>query len=88
MPAPPYSSSTVIPSTPSAPDLAPQVGGKCVVAVDVGGARRDLVGGERLHLAAQHVDGLAEVEVQAEVRIEPECHVRTSPGREPAAPRP
>ena len=46
-------------------ELAPEVGGEVVVAVDGGGARRDLVGGEGLDLVAQHVGGLAEVEVQA-----------------------
>ena len=46
-------------------ELAPEVHREGVVAVDRGGARRDLVGGERLDRAAQHVGGLAEVEVQA-----------------------
>ena len=44
--------------------LAPQVGGKRVVAVDVGRARRDLVGRELPHRCAQHVDGLAEIEIE------------------------
>ena len=46
-------------------ELFPQVGGEEVVAVDVGGARRDLVGGELLHGVAQHVDRLAEAEGEA-----------------------
>ena len=46
-------------------ELLPQVGGKDVVAVDLGGARRDLGGGELLHGVAQHVDRLAEVEGEA-----------------------
>ena len=40
-------------------------GGELVVAVDRGGARRDLVGGEVLDRVAQHVGGFAEVEIQA-----------------------
>ena len=46
-------------------ELFPQVGRKEVVAVDVGGARRDLVVGELLHRVAQHLDRLAEVEGEA-----------------------
>src|SRR5690606_31017636 len=44
--------------------LAPEVGRELVLAVDVGGARRDLVGGEAHDRGAQHVGGLAQVEVQ------------------------
>ncbi len=39
---------------------------------------RDFVGGEGLHLGAQHVGGLTKVEVQADIRIGPDCHVRAS----------
>ena len=46
-------------------ELRPEVGRKDVVAVDVGGARRDLVVGELLHRIAQHRDRLAEVEGEA-----------------------
>ena len=46
-------------------ELLPQIGGKEVVAVDVGGARRDLVVGELLHAVAQHGDRLAQVEGEA-----------------------
>ena len=48
-------------------ELAPQVGGEQVVDVDLGRARCDLLGHEGLHLVAQHVDGLAEGEVQGRV---------------------
>src|SRR5262249_25869800 len=43
----------------------PQVARKNVAAVDLGGARRDLVGREAAHGVAQRVDLLAEVEVEA-----------------------
>ena len=46
-------------------ELAPEVGREHVLVVDLGGARRDLVGGEGAHRVAQHVDRLAEIEVQA-----------------------
>jgi len=46
-------------------ELLPEVVREQVVAVDVGGAGGDLVGGEVLDRAAQRVDGLAQVEVQA-----------------------
>ena len=44
--------------------LAPQIRRELIVAVDLCGARRDLDRGELLHRGAQHVDGLAKVEVQ------------------------
>jgi len=56
--------------------LAPEVRWEGIVAVDSSGARRDLVGRECLHLAAQHVHGFAKVEVQGEVRVETRRHVR------------
>jgi hypothetical protein len=46
-------------------ELAPQLHRERVVSIDRRGARRDLVGGERLDAAAQHVGRFAEVEVQA-----------------------
>ena len=64
MPVPPYSSSTVMPSRPRSPILRHRSGGKLVVAVDLGRARRDLGGGELPHGLAQHVDRLAVVEVE------------------------
>ena len=46
-------------------ELAPQIHRERVVAVDRRGARGDLGRGEGLDLAAQHVGGLAEAEIQA-----------------------
>jgi len=46
-------------------ELAPQVGRECIVLVDRGGTRRDLIGGESLDRGTQHVGGFAEVEVEA-----------------------
>ena len=45
--------------------LRPQVAREGVAAVDLVGARRDLVGGEAAHAVAQHVGGLAEAEIKA-----------------------
>jgi hypothetical protein len=45
-------------------ELAPQVRGEFVGAVDVCGARRDLARGKGVHRFAQHVDIFAEVEGQ------------------------
>ena len=45
-------------------ELPPQIGREIVVAVDRRRARRDLIGGEILDLAAQHVRGLAEIEIE------------------------
>jgi hypothetical protein len=50
-------------------ELLPQIGRELVVAVDVGGARRDLLGREALHAVAQHVDGFAEPKAQAGYRV-------------------
>ena len=63
--APPYSSGTVMPSTPSSPILSPQVHRELVAAVDLGRARRDLGLGERVHGVAQRVDVFTEHEIQA-----------------------
>ena len=46
-------------------ELGPQIARERVGAVDLVGARRDLVGREAAHALAQHVGGLAEVEPQA-----------------------
>ena len=45
--------------------LAPEIGGEVVVAVDGGGARRDLGLGKAADAVAEHVDLLAEIEVEA-----------------------
>ena len=55
-------------------ELAPEVGRELVVAVDRGGARRDLLGGEGLHGAAQHVGGFAQVEIQTRETVWKRCH--------------
>src|SRR5437764_928668 len=46
-------------------ELGPQIAREGVAAVDLVGARRDLVGGEAAHAVAQHVGGLAQAEVEA-----------------------
>ena len=46
------------------PQLPPQIGREIVVAVDGRRARRDLIGGKILDLAAQHLRGLAEIEIE------------------------
>src|SRR5262249_56300490 len=46
-------------------ELRPEVTREGVAAVDLVGARRDLVGGETAHAVAQHVGGLAQAEVEA-----------------------
>ena len=63
-----------MPSRPSVAELRPEVAREIVVAVDLGGARRDLVGGEAAHGVAQHVDGLAEVEVEARKPVRKRGH--------------
>ena len=65
--------STVMPRTPRSPNLAPEVGGEVVAAVDLGRAGRDLVGGEGLHARAQHVRGLAQVEIQRGRAVQQAC---------------
>ena len=50
-------------------DLGPEVAGELVALVDVGGARRDLVGGELLHRFADGVRGFAEIEVEHPMRV-------------------
>jgi hypothetical protein len=47
------------------PELAPQIHGELVGAVDVIGARCDLGAGELLQGVAQHGDVFAEVELQS-----------------------
>jgi hypothetical protein len=46
--------------------LAPEVSGKDIFAIDMSGTSGDLLAGERPHGVAQHVDGVAEIDVQAE----------------------
>ena len=50
---------------PERAELAPEIGGKIVGGIDLRRARRDLVGGEILHLAAQHLRGFAQIEIQS-----------------------
>src|SRR5690606_6651616 len=45
-------------------ELAPEVLGELVRAIDLGGQRRDLLLGELVHGAPQHLGGLADVEVE------------------------
>jgi hypothetical protein len=49
-------------------ELAPQVGREFVVAVDLGGARRDFLLAHLVNRVAQHVDVFAEAEVEREPR--------------------
>ena len=67
MAVPPYSSATVTPEQAQAAELGPQVHGKFVRAVDLGGARGDLVGSEPAHRLAQRGDVLAVVEPEKRV---------------------
>ena len=46
-------------------ELGPQIGGKPIVAIDLGGPRSDFLLGEGAHRIAQHVDGFAQIEIQA-----------------------
>jgi hypothetical protein len=57
------------PVQPDASHLGPQVARKLVAAVDLLGARRDLVLRERLHGLAQLVDLVAETKIEAGPRI-------------------
>ena len=50
-------------------DLRPEVARELVGAVDLGGARRDLVGGEVGDRLADGVGGLAEVEIEHFLRV-------------------
>ena len=50
-------------------DLRPEVAGKLIALVDLGGARRDLVAGEILHGFADRVRGLAEIEIEHPMRV-------------------
>ncbi|MNF26982.1 hypothetical protein D3C84_76290 [compost metagenome] len=56
-------------------ELLPHVGGEQVVAVDGGGARRQLGGDEGLDLLAEHVDGFAEGEVEGRIAHGSTCHI-------------
>ena len=55
-------------------ELGPEVAREGIAAVDLVGARRDLVGGKAAHALAQHVGGFAEAEVEAADVIH--AHVR------------
>ncbi len=57
------------PVQPQRTHARPQLARKPVVAVDLGGDRRDLVGGERAHGVAELVGGLAEVEVERRILV-------------------
>jgi hypothetical protein len=50
-------------------DFRPQVAGKLVAAVDLGGARRDLVGRESMHGFADGVRGFAEIEIEDPIHV-------------------
>jgi hypothetical protein len=50
-----------------ATQLAPQIGGKQVVAIDGFGARRNFVSGKGLNAGPQHVDGFAMGKIEARV---------------------
>ena len=56
-------------------ELGPEIARKGVAAVDLVGARRDLVGGKAAHAVAQQVGGLAEVEIKAGIA----AHVCSEP---------
>src|SRR5215470_13187474 len=45
-------------------ELRPEIARKGVAAIDLVGARGDLVGGEVTHAVAQHVGGLAQAEIE------------------------
>jgi hypothetical protein len=49
--------------------LPPQIHRELVGRVDLGRARRDLVRGEALHAVAQHVGGLAEIEIERRILV-------------------
>jgi hypothetical protein len=63
---PPYSSLGRHAEQAHVAELAPQVGGEQVVAVDLGRARQDFLLRESPDGVAQHVDVFAEVEVESE----------------------
>ena len=52
------------PEQPEGAELRPEVAREGIVAVDRVGTRGDLVGGEGLDRGAQHVDGVAEAEIE------------------------
>ncbi len=65
MSAPPYSSRDRDAQHAQFAELAPQVGGKAVAAVDLRRARRHLAPGEAAHGIAQGVDVRTQVEIQS-----------------------
>ena len=68
MPAPPYSSGTIMPSRPISPISRTISAGKAVLAVALRGAGPDALLGEAAHLVAQQLLVLAEGEVDAGAR--------------------
>ena len=54
-------------------ELAPEIGGEVVVAVDGRRARGDLIGGERRHLVPQRVHRLAKVEIHSTQTVRHGC---------------
>ena len=66
-------------------ELRPEVAREGVAAVDLVGARRDLVGGEAAHAVAQHVGGLAQAEIEAAKVVD--AHGRWSSRDGASAPR-
>ncbi len=66
MSVPPYSSLGRHAEQAHVAELAPQIGGKLVVPVDLRRARCDFLAGELPDGIAQHVDVFAEVKVESE----------------------
>ena len=51
-------------------ELAPQIHRELVAAIDLGSARRDLIGRERAYRVAQHVDVFSQPEIQGRKLLE------------------
>ncbi len=64
MPAPPNSSSTVTPSKPISPNLNAQMIGELVISVDICGDGGDMLGGERVDVVSEHIDGFTKPKVE------------------------
>ena len=54
--------------------LRPEIAREGVAAVDLVGARRNLVGGEVAHAVAQHIGGFAEAEIEAAGIVDAHLH--------------
>ena len=65
MPAPPYSSSTVMPSRPRSPELRATDPSGTSLSRSMSAARGAISSAAKPRPVAQHVGGLAEVEIQA-----------------------